>query len=139
PRKLNVPGEDQAKVAYQLLDAFQYQNEHVLVVGGGDSAIEAAMALAAQTGNQVTLSYRKTKFFRIKRRNEERIYALLEKDQLRVQFESNVLEIGSDFVLLETPQGPLRLANDRVFIFAGGTPPFDLLKSMGIAFGAASV
>ncbi|TFG96835.1 MAG: 4Fe-4S dicluster domain-containing protein, partial [Calditrichales bacterium] len=73
PRKLGVPGEGQPKVMYKLMDAESYSNEHLLIVGGGDSAVEAAIGLARQTGNTVTISYRKPKFFRLKTRNEKRI------------------------------------------------------------------
>jgi len=136
PRKLNVPGEQLPKVMYKLLDAESYQNEHLLVVGGGDSAIEAAMGLARQKGNTVTLSYRKEKFFRIKSRNDKRINEMINANMVRVIFNSGVSEIIEKSVLLTTSQGPLSISNDYVFIFAGGEPPFDLLKKIGIRFGA---
>jgi putative YpdA family bacillithiol system oxidoreductase len=135
PRKLGVPGEDRAKVFYKLLDAESYSNEHLLVVGGGDSAVEAAMGLARQKGNTVTISYRKSDFFRLKTRNEERIRKFIKDKQIRVIFESNVLEIGEKNVRLGTAQGEESLQNDYVFIFAGGEPPFKLLQEIGIGFG----
>ncbi|MCY3001805.1 MAG: NAD(P)-binding domain-containing protein [Planctomycetota bacterium] len=70
PNKLGIPGEERQKVAYALLDAHSYNDRDILVVGGGDSAIEAAVGLAEQPGNRVTLSYRREQFFRIKPRNE---------------------------------------------------------------------
>ena len=73
PRKLGVPGEDLPKVAYSLMDAASYRGRRVLVVGGGDSAVEAAIGLAEQPGNEVTLSYRGEAFTRIKARNEARL------------------------------------------------------------------
>jgi len=138
PRKLGVPGEDKAKVMYKLLDAESYSNEHILVVGGGDSAVEAAMGLARQTGNTVTISYRKSKFFRLKTRNEERIAKLIREHKIRVEFESNVLEIGDKEVRLALKEGEKIIPNNYVFIFAGGEPPFQLLQQIGIAFGARS-
>jgi thioredoxin reductase len=136
PRKLGVPGEDKAKVFYKLMDAESYSNEHLLVVGGGDSAVEAAMGLAQQQGNTVTISYRKPKFFRLKTRNEERIAKLIREGKIRVEFESSVLEIGETEVRLQLSGGEATIPNDYVFIFAGGEPPFKLLKDIGIAFGA---
>ncbi len=135
PRKLKVPGEEQAKVMYRLLDAESYQNEHILVVGGGDSAVEAAMGLARQPGNKVTISYRKHKFFRIKKRNEERVMDMIQQNKINVIFESQVQEIKEKSVVLKTKEGIQEIPNDYVFIFAGGEPPFDLLKKIGIAFG----
>ncbi|WP_456441510.1 NAD(P)-binding domain-containing protein, partial [Caldithrix abyssi] len=84
PRKLNVPGEEQGKVMYRLLDAESYQNDKILIVGGGDSAVEAAIGLAHQKGNIITISYRKDKFFRIKKRNAERIEKLMEENKVFV-------------------------------------------------------
>jgi len=138
PRKLNVPGEDQSKVMYKLMDAETYQNNHVLVVGGGDSAIEAAMGLARQKGNVVTLSYRKEQFFRIKTRNEERVKKMIKEKTLNVLFSSGIKEIGKSDVVLTYQEKEHRINNDYVFIFAGGEPPFGLLKKMGIQFGSDS-
>ncbi len=135
PRKLGVPGEELPKVMYQLIDAVQYRNNHLLVVGGGDSAVEAAMGLAKQPGNTVTISYRKTKFFRIKKRNDERLTQMLEAGSIRAVFDSGIKEIGPNFVEVEQNGVIEQLRNDYVFVFAGGVPPFKLLQDMGIAFG----
>ena len=135
PRKLNVPGENLPKVMYKLLDAETYQNEHILVVGGGDSAIEAAMGLARQKGNQVTISYRKEKFFRIKKRNEERINEFIKDNKISTFFNSKILEIKEKSVRLSFEDREVELENDYIFIFAGGEPPFNLMKKIGIQFG----
>lgn len=135
PRKLGVPGEDKKKVAYQLIDAQQYTNNHVLVVGGGDSAVEVAIGLARQKGNTVTLSYRKNKLFRIKKKNEERINILIKSKKIKAIFNSNVVEIKDDVVRLQVEDEIQEIPNDYVFIFAGGIPPFKQLKEMGIQFG----
>ncbi len=134
PRKLGVPGEERSKVAYKLIDAESYHHNYILVVGGGDSAIEAAMGLARQQGNTVTISYRKEKLFRIKARNEQRLNELLKDKKLRVIYNSQVEEIGEESVVLQTADGRKVLKNDFVFIFAGGVPPFKLLKEIGISF-----
>ena len=136
PRKLGAPGEDKAKVMYKLLDAASYQNEHVLVVGGGDSAVEAAIALAKQPQNKTTLSYRKHKFFRIKKKNLELLEETTKQGLLEVIYQSDVTEIEDHQVHLKTAEGPLVIPNDFVFIFAGGIPPFGLLKKVGVAFGS---
>lgn len=135
PRKLNVPGEGLAKVAYQLQDAIAFQNERILIVGGGDSALEAAIALANQPGNEVTISYRKDTFFRIKKRNEQKLQPLLDTQKIKVMFNSKVVEIRENAVLIRVEGEVKTLPNDRVFIFIGGEPPFDLLKKIGIRFG----
>lgn len=135
PRKLGVPGEDLPKVMYQLIDAQSYTNNRVLVVGGGDSAVEAAVGLARQKGNQVTVSYRKQKFFRIKQKNEARINRLIAEKKVRPLFNSEVLEIRKDSVKIRLEEEIREIPNDYVFIFAGGLPPFKLLQEMGIKFG----
>ena len=135
PRKLNVPGEEQPKVMYKLLDAEKYQNEDILIVGGGDSAVEAAIGLARQPENRITISYRKSKFFRIKTRNEQLIHKMIEKDQINALFDSNITEIGNTVVKIQKDQKILSIPNSYVFIFAGGEPPFPLMHKIGIRFG----
>lgn len=138
PRTLGVPGEKQAKVTYRLIDAESYQDKHVLVVGGGDSAVEAAMGLARQHGNVVTMSYRKGAFARIKKRNEERLMPIVERGGIQVHFESEVEQIHDTSVVLRTKKASFEIANDYVFVMAGGTPPFGLLSDLGVAFGGTS-
>lgn len=140
PRHLGVPGEDRAKVHYSLLDAQSWRDADLLVVGGGDSAIEAALGLAAQPGNRVTLSYRKADFFRLKGRNETAIRAAEAEGRVRLAFETQVRAIGADDVELESCSGASpaeTLANDAVFVFAGGVPPFGPLREAGVSFDPA--
>ncbi len=142
PRKLGVPGEQLAKVAYSLIDAQSFQNRRILVVGGGDSAIEAALGLAEQPGNQVTLSYRKSAFSRIKARNEARLLEALQSSRLECVMPSRLLEIKPTSVRLEIERqagapSEIRLDNDEVFIMAGGIPPFELLEKCGVSFDPA--
>ncbi len=138
PRKLGVPGEDKTKVAYSLIDAESYKGRHLLVVGGGDSAIEAAVGLAEQEGNTVTLSYRKHAFFRLKARNEDRITQAIADKKLQVFYESHVLEILDDHVRIalgkkDDAESVLELPNDDVFVFAGGIAPFSMLQEAGVS------
>lgn len=142
PRKLGVSGEESEKVLYQLIDATTYVNEHVLIVGGGDSAIEAATALASQPGNAVTISYRREDFFRLKSRNRERIAEYQRDGKVRVIFNSRLQKVDADTVTLSCEKDGVerlgQLRNDYVFIFAGGDPPYPFLKQMGIQFGGSS-
>jgi thioredoxin reductase (NADPH) len=135
PRKLGVKGEDLPKVMYRLIEADHYVNKRILVVGGGDSAIEAAMGLGHQVGNQVTLSYRKDAFTRIKERNAQRIQESVRKGKVKVIFSSNVVEITPDAVVLDVNRSSQRIPNDYVWVFAGGDPPTAFLKKIGIGFG----
>jgi thioredoxin reductase len=135
PRKLGAPGEELPKVMYQLADAESYEQQRILIVGGGDSAVEAALGLARQPGNQVTLSYRREKLVRIKQKNESRIAVLLANRRIEGAFNTDVEEIAPLSVRLKTPDGARELPNDYVFVFAGGEPPFELLRRMGIRFG----
>ena len=134
PRKLGVPGEELSKVTYRLIDAETYQDNDVLVIGGGDSAIEAALGLALQGTNRVTLSYRKSEFSRIKARNKEHLDEYVNKKALNVLLSSEVKLILHKEVHIETTEGLKVLPNDYVFIFAGGEMPFEFLQQVGIKF-----
>jgi len=138
PRVLGVPGEQLPKVTYNLLDAHSYRGRNVLVVGGGDSAVEAAVALAEQPETHVTLSYRKESFFRIRSKNEQRLERSLAGDRLQVVFSSDVTAIRPDAVDLAVRNGAgtatRTLPNDDVFVMAGGVPPFELLRGAGVSF-----
>ncbi|MGO9481186.1 MAG: NAD(P)-binding domain-containing protein [Candidatus Kryptoniota bacterium] len=133
PRKLGVPGEELSKVMYRLIDTSTYSNSHILVVGGGDSAIEAVIGLSIQKNNATTLSYRKGEFTRIKERNKSHIVEAMSNRKVNVVFNSEVKEIREDDVTLITPDGDMKLSNEFVFIFAGGEMPFELLKKIGIS------
>ncbi len=135
PRRLNVPGEDLPKVAYKLIDAEAYTGRRVLVVGGGDSAVEAAMGLAHQECCAVTLSYRKPELMRIKQRNVERVAALIADGRIDFHGGTTVASIHEDRVVLDTPDGPAIVPTDEVFILAGGIAPFGFLRELGVRFG----
>ena len=134
PRKLEVPGEETAKVVYRLADAEQYRGQAVLVVGGGDSALEAAVALAEQPGTTVTLSYRSAGFSRVKQKNRLALDAARLAGRVRIELESTVLSIEADKVTLQCKTGPLSLPNDAVIVCAGGQLPTPLLQQIGIQF-----
>jgi len=136
PRKLGVKGEELAKVMYRLIEADHYINKKICVVGGGDSAVEAAMGLAHQAGNQVTLCYRAERFSRIKERNVKRIEDCMRTGKVKVLFETNPVEFTPDSVTLDVKGVRQDMPNDFVWIFAGGTPPNDFLKKIGVGFGA---
>jgi thioredoxin reductase (NADPH) len=135
PRKLGVKGEGLDKVMYRLIEADHYVNKNILVVGGGDSAIEAAMGLAHQVGNKVTLSYRKEAFTRLKDRNEKRVQENAGTGKLKIVFNSMPAEFKEKSVMLEVNGTVEEIPNDFVWIFAGGEPPTAFLKKIGVQVG----
>lgn len=132
PRKLGVPGEEQTKVVYRLIDPEQYRGKKVLVVGGGDSALEAAASIADEPGTKVTLSYRSEAFSRAKEKNRKRVAEAEAQGRLRLVMSSNVTQITPDRVELEQQGKKLSIANDAVIISAGGVLPTPFLKRIGI-------
>jgi thioredoxin reductase/Pyruvate/2-oxoacid:ferredoxin oxidoreductase delta subunit len=135
PRKLGVPGEQLPKVMYGLIEAEAYSGANILVVGGGDSAVEAAMGLAHQRGNRVTLSYRKEAFSRIKERNVQKLPEYTKGGRLQIIFNSQPVEIGAKTVRLDVAGTVREIPNDYVWVFAGGTPPSEFLKACGVQIG----
>jgi thioredoxin reductase (NADPH) len=133
PRQLGVPGENQSKVVYQFIDAEQYRNKHVLVVGGGDSALEAATSIAAQPGAHVSLSYRGEAFGRARAANRDKATAMAREGRIILLFKSTVKEITGDAVVLSSNGHDARLKNDAVIVCAGGILPTEFLVSAGIA------
>jgi thioredoxin reductase (NADPH) len=134
PRKLGVPGEQLSKVMYRLMDAESYQGNKILVVGGGDSAVEAAMGLALQKTNTVTLSYRRGEFSKIKTRNRERLDECLNRGTINAVMNSEVEEVRDHEIRLRTPEKTVAIQNDYVFVFAGGEMPFEFLRNIGVQF-----
>ncbi len=132
PRRLEVPGEEQSKVVYRMIDPAQYEGQHVLVVGGGDSALEAAGSIATETKATVTLSYRSEAFSRAKPKNRTRVDQAEQAGRLKLMLKSKVLEIGPDFVEIEWQGKKQRLKNDAVIVCAGGILPTNFLKSIGV-------
>jgi thioredoxin reductase len=132
PRKLDVEGEDQAKVVYRLIDPQQYRRQHVLVVGGGDSALEAAVSLAKQPGTTVTLSHRSDAFSRAKVKNREEVEAARRSGRLTVLLQSSVKKIGRHDVEIEQNGRGMQMRNDAVIVCAGGILPTAFLESVGI-------
>lgn len=133
PRKLGVPGEELPKVLYHLAEPEAFQRDRIVVVGGGDSAIEAALALSTQAGNQVQISYRGDKFGRLKPANRDRIEAAVEAGRIEVLWKSILEEITADEVRYRDAAGhSVSVRNDAVFIFAGGEVPTAFLKACGV-------
>jgi thioredoxin reductase (NADPH) len=134
PRKLNIPGELSTKVAYRLLEPENIIGEKIMVVGGGDSAVESAMLL--MDNNQVYLSYRKEKFGRIKAQNNSNLQSAVSAGKILLLLGSNLKEIKSDEVIyIDTQGNEQNIKNDRVYIFAGGELPIPFLQKAGIEVG----
>lgn len=131
PRKLGVPGENKEKVAYRLLEPELIHNQQVLVVGGGDSAIESALLLADEN-NEVSISYRSDSFARLKPKNLEKINKASKNGKVKLIFNSNVKEIKDKSVILLINNEEKEIENDLVFIFAGGELPTKFLEKIGI-------
>jgi thioredoxin reductase (NADPH) len=134
PRKLKVPGEEQAKVVYRLVDAEQYRGQRVLVVGGGDSAVEAVLALAGEPGTTAALSYRGDALARVKPANRQRLQDAEKSGQIQVLWKTQVQRIDTAHVLLTGPEGEVTVPNDAVIVCAGGELPTALLQGAGIRF-----
>lgn len=132
PRTLGVPGENKSKVVYRLIDPEQYLNQHVLVVGGGDSALEAAVSIADEAGTRVTLSYRSEAFSRAKEKNRVKVENARKKGKLNVLMSSNVKQITDDKVVIEAGNEEITIDNDAIIVCAGGILPTPFLKSIGI-------
>jgi thioredoxin reductase/NAD-dependent dihydropyrimidine dehydrogenase PreA subunit len=132
PRKLEVAGEDLPKVVYRLIDPEQYRRQRVLVVGGGDAAMEAACSIAALPGTTVAISYRGEAFSRAKDKNRQRVKETESKGRLRVILNSNVKEIKPGSVILERQGESIELPNDAVIVCAGGVLPTEFLKKIGV-------
>ncbi len=132
PRKLGVPGEESPKVVYRLIDAEQYRDKCVLVAGGGDSAIEAAMSIAAEPGTKVALCYRGEAFSRIKPGNRDRLAASRNNPALQVMLKTDVLRIDEKSVLVRQDGVEVEMPNDAVIICAGGDLPTRMLQQLGV-------
>jgi len=132
PRTLGVPGEELTKVTYRLIDAEQYRNQNVLIVGGGDSALEAATSVADQPGTTVTLSYRSGSFGRAKEKNRQKVDAASASGRLRVLLNSTVKTITENAVTIDQEGTVHEIPNDAVIVSAGGILPTPFLRQIGI-------
>jgi len=132
PRKLGVPGEELPKVVYRLIDPEQYRDMHVLIVGGGDSALEAAISIAEEKGSTVTLSYRSEAFSRAKEKNRQKVDQAAANGSMKVIYKSTVSEIMEKTVKLKHQDEIIEIPNDGIIVNAGGILPTPFLKQVGI-------
>lgn len=132
PRKLGVPGEERSKVVYRLIDPAQYAGQHVLVVGGGDSALEAAASIADVGGTHVVLSHRGEAFDRAKPKNRARVEAAGRAGRMKVLLKSQVKQIDVDAVTIESAGKVEEFRNEAVIVSIGGVLPTEFLKKVGI-------
>lgn len=132
PRTLDVPGEELEKVVYRLIDPEQFAGKHVLVVGGGDSALEAAVRIAEQPGTQVTISYRGNSYGRARQKNRDSLREQVASGTITELLESTVQRIEPARVVLRKDGEEQVLENDAVIVCAGGLLPTDFLDATGI-------
>lgn len=132
PRRLGVPGEELAKVAYRLIEAESYSDADILVIGGGDSAAEAALAVSKGGRNRVTLAHRSTEFSRLRERNRQRLEEAEATGRVRILRKSEAVEIRENSVRLSVAGEERELPNDYVFILAGGISPEEFLNKTGV-------
>lgn len=132
PRKLNILGEDSTKVAYRVLEPERIKNKKIIVVGGGDSAIETALLLKDE--NNVILSYRSEKFSRLKPKNKDKINEAIIKNEIKVLFNSNLISIHKENIVVNINGNSENetIENDLVYIFAGGELPTAFLQKAGV-------
>ena len=133
PRRLGVPGEESEKVFYDIVEMEAFAGRRMLVVGGGDSAIESALGLANQPGTDVILSYRGERFTRIKDRNREKLDRAVAGGRVRPLLRSEVREIRPDVVVLACAGESTIVPNDFVVIRIGGEAPYAVLDRVGVA------
>jgi len=132
PRRLGVPGEDSEKVLYDIIEMEAFAEQSVLVVGGGDSAVESALGLANQKGTTVSLSYRGTEFSRVKERNQAKLEAAVEQKRVQLLLGTEVREVRPQSVILEKADALYELPNDVVIVRIGGEAPYPFLQRMGV-------
>lgn len=132
PRRLGVQGEELDKVFYDIVEMEEFAGKRMLVVGGGDSAVESALGLANQKGTGVMLSYRGDSFSRIKERNRDKIEKAVDSGRVQVLFRSEVREIRPDVVVLEHEGTASILPNDYTIIRIGGDAPYAFLERLGV-------
>jgi len=132
PRKLGAPGEDQTKVIYSLADPKEFKGKHVLVVGGGNSALEAAYTISNEEGSTVTISYRSKTFSRAAEKNQNEIKEAEAAGRMNVMLETTVKEIKEKSVLINKGDEVIEIDNDAVIVCAGGILPTPMLKKIGI-------
>jgi thioredoxin reductase len=132
PRKLGVPGEEDNKVVYKLDDPAQYQNQSVLVVGGGNSALEAAQAISDEPGTRVSLSYRGDAFQKANPKNVVKVDEAAKEGRIQVLMKSSVQRIGPKNVIIKYNDTDYELDNDGIIVCAGGILPTPMLRELGI-------
>ena len=132
PRKLGIPGEDLPHVADRLVDPDVHDDEDIVVIGAGDSAIEVALALCRR--NRVHLVVRSAEIVRAKENLEREVLGRQQAEEMRIHFSTTVRGIGETWIDLNGPQGEVRVDATRVIKKIGADAPRKLLESWGIEF-----
>jgi len=133
PRRLGVPGETPDRVLYSLIDAGEYRGKTILVVGGGNAACEAALALAdPELLNQVTLAHRGPVLKDVTTQNSQDVDDAAREGRLDVVANATIGEIGPDEVVLRCPDGDREIPNDVIFAMIGAELPTKFLRTIGV-------
>lgn len=132
PRRLGIPGEDSDKVYFDIVEMEAFAGQKVMVVGGGDSAVESALGLANQPNTEVRLSYRGETFSRIKPRNQEKLDRAIAAGRIIPMLQSQVREIRRDVVVIDDHGATAILPNDTVIVRVGGEAPSAFLEKIGV-------
>lgn len=129
PRTLGVPGEDREEVYHQLYSPRLYENQNIIVIGGGNSAIEAALTLAEE--NNVLLSYRKDSFYRIFKDNEKKLFVAIAEGSIEIVFESNIVEFKDKEAVLQVKNETRTVPYNHAFVLVGAEMPVKFFKKIG--------
>ncbi len=131
PNRLGIKGENLSHVFYRLIDPKDAQRKHVVIVGGGDSAVEAAIA-TSKFADQVTLVYRNAELNRPKPENTQIFNELVSQGKIQFLNESQLTEITENFCFIKNKKGSKKIKSDFVLILAGSKPPLSFLNKLGI-------
>jgi NosR/NirI family nitrous oxide reductase transcriptional regulator len=130
PRMLKVQGEGLPKVHHVLVDPDEFTDRKIAVIGGGDTSLEAALALAPH--NHVTLIVRAKSVTRPQKKNISRMKTMIDSGKMKLLTDTNVAEIKEDEIIVEKDGEKQSISNDQVFIMIGSIPPDNFVKNLGI-------
>ncbi|EOQ97690.1 pyridine nucleotide-disulfide oxidoreductase [Leptospira wolbachii serovar Codice str. CDC] len=131
PKRLGVKGESSPSVSYRLFDPSDTKDKSIVIVGGGDSAVEAAIACSSYA-NEVVLIHRGKEFPRAKEENRKTLEVKVQEGKIKLLMEAEVTEISEQNIFVKTILSSIKLKSDLVYVLIGTTPPISFLKKIGI-------